>query len=154
MVKERKALKLVEGGSSSASEARARQRFARTRRDHASETAEDYVELIDDLTREHGEARLVDIARHLGITHVAVNRTVSRLQREGLVHTRPYRSIFLTDEGKNLANSIRERHQLVVRFLCALGVSTEQAMIDAEGIEHHVSEELLRAMQRFLDKKG
>jgi len=124
--------------------------FRQTRRDHASETAEDYVELIDDLTREHGEARMVDIAQSLGVTHVTVNRTVSRLQRDGLVQRRPYRAIFLTDAGKSLAAASRQRHQTVLRFLCALGVSQEQARIDAEGIEHHISDATREAMSRFL----
>jgi DtxR family manganese transport transcriptional regulator len=70
-----------------------------TRREHAHETAEDYVEAIADLTAAHGEARVVDLARRLGVTHVTVNRTLARLQREGYVTAQPYRAIFLTGPG-------------------------------------------------------
>ena len=125
-------------------------RFRRTREDHSRETAEDYVELIDGLIAETGEARSVDMAERLGISHVAVSKTIQRLQRDGLVTMQPYRSIFLTDKGKKLAASSRERHALVHDFLVALGVSEEVAEQDVEGIEHHVSEETLRAMQKFL----
>src|SRR5262245_15358270 len=52
----------------------------RTRRAHASEIAEDYVEMIADLIDGAGEARVVDLARGLGVSHVTVVRTVSRLQ--------------------------------------------------------------------------
>lgn len=128
-------------------------RFRRTREDHSRETAEDYVELIDALIAETGEARAVDMAERLGISHVAVSKTIQRLQREGLVTMQPYRSIFLTELGKKLAESSRERHALVHDFLVALGVPEDVAETDVEGIEHHVSEETLRAMREFLARR-
>jgi DtxR family manganese transport transcriptional regulator len=128
-------------------------RFQRTREDHSRETAEDYCELIDSLIEEVGEARAVDLADRLGISHVAVSKTVQRLQREGLVTSLPYRSIFLTEEGKKLAAKSKERHALVHDFLVALGVPDEVAESDAEGIEHHVSEQTLAAMRNFLQNR-
>ena len=125
-------------------------RFQRTRQDHSRETAEDYVELIDSLIREKGEARAVDLAERLGISHVSVSKTVQRLQREGLVTSQPYRSIFLTTEGSEMATAAQVRHELVRSFLLALGVGAEVAEADAEGIEHHVSDETLGAMRQFL----
>jgi DtxR family transcriptional regulator, manganese transport regulator len=121
-----------------------------TRRAHAQERAQDYVEAIADLIAEHGEARATDIAKSLGVSHVTVIRTVQRLQREGLVTTRPYRSIFLTDTGNTLAARAKARHEKVVAFLEALGVPPQAARIDAEGIEHHVGSETLAAMERYL----
>jgi DtxR family transcriptional regulator, manganese transport regulator len=128
-------------------------RFQRTREDHSRERAEDYVEMIDALIRETGEARAVDLAQRLGVSHVTVARTVQRLQREGLVNVQPYRSIFLTDRGSELAITSRARHDLVVQFLLAVGVGEDAANADAEGIEHHVSEETLAAMRVFLAKR-
>jgi DtxR family manganese transport transcriptional regulator len=124
----------------------------RTRADHSRELAEDYVELIDELIRLTGEARAVDIARRLGVTHVTVAKTVARLQRDGLVRSAPYRSIFLTDSGRKLAEKSRARHDVEVRFLQALGVPLADAETDAEGIEHHLSQATLRAMKRFVDQ--
>jgi DtxR family manganese transport transcriptional regulator len=124
-----------------------------TRQQHAQERAQDYVEAIADLIEATGEARAADLARRLGVSHVTVVRTVARLRRHGLVTTRPYRSIFLTDPGRVLAVKTRERHQLVVAFLEALGISPRAARADAEGIEHHVGEETLAAFQAFLEKK-
>lgn len=128
--------------------------YARTRKDHAEEIAEDYVELIDDLIREHGEARTVDIAERLGVSHVTVNKTVARLTREGLILKRPYRSVFLTDAGQALAQACRRRHEVVYTFLRAIGVPREEAQIDSEGIEHHISEKTLRAMGRFVEENS
>ena len=68
---------------------------------------------------------------------------VRRLQREDLVETRPYRSIFLTEAGKALAEASRERHRIVRDFLVTIGVPGAIAEEDAEGVEHHVSETTL-----------
>ena len=97
--------------------------FRRSRRDRAVETAQDYVEAIADLSAALGEARVVDLARRLGVTHVTVNRTLARLQKIGLVNTKPYRAIFLTDAGHKLAAECKQRHETVVAFLRSLGIS-------------------------------
>ena len=124
--------------------------FGRTRSDHRNEIAEDYVELIADLIDAVGEARAVDLASRLGVTAATVNNTITRLQRDGLVRSEPYRAIFLTEAGRALAERCRRRHRIVYRFLRLLGVSAEVARVDAEGIEHHVSAETLSALHRFV----
>lgn len=124
----------------------------RSRRDRADEVAQDYVEAIADLTVSLGEARVVDLARQLGVTHVTVNRTLARLQQAGYVNTKPYRAIFLTAAGQRLAKECKYRHHAVVAFLRFLGVSEKVAEMDAEGIEHHVSPETLAALQKFISK--
>jgi DtxR family manganese transport transcriptional regulator len=120
--------------------------FERIRRDHSLEIAEDYVELISDLIETNGEARLVDLASQLGVSRPTVNSTIARLQREGYVESKPYRSIFLTDKGREIAEWSRERHRIVLDFLLALGVGPGIAEADAEGMEHHVSAETLTLM--------
>ncbi len=123
---------------------------SKIRRDHSAEIAEDYVEIIAQLIASQGEARTVDIARRLGVSHVTVTKTLARLQREGLVRSEPYRSIFLTPAGAELARRSAGRHALVVQFLRMLGVDAASAEADAEGIEHHVSEATLSAIRRFV----
>jgi DtxR family manganese transport transcriptional regulator len=110
--------------------------------------------MIAELIDQTGEARLTDLARGLGVTHVTANHTIKRLQRDGLVTTQPYRSIFLTSDGKRLANESRHRHETIVRFLAALGVPEKIAESDAEGIEHHVSDETLASFVRYLRKSA
>jgi DtxR family manganese transport transcriptional regulator len=121
-----------------------------TRRKHSRETAEDYVEAIAELTDSIGEARAVDLARRLGVSHVTVIRTVARLQRDGYTSSQPYRAIFLTARGARLARQSRERHALVVDFLRSLGIPEAVVQEDAEGIEHHVSAKTLAAFRRHL----
>ena len=130
------------------------EKFERIRRAHQSEVAEDYVEMIAELIDETGEARSVDLAARFGVTSPTVNATIQRLQREGLVESRPYRSIFLTEAGSKLAKSCKERHQLVASFLQALGVDARQADADAEGMEHHISDETLAVFAKFLEAQA
>ncbi|WP_271598067.1 MULTISPECIES: iron dependent repressor, metal binding and dimerization domain protein [unclassified Bradyrhizobium] len=87
-----------------------------------------------------GEARATGIARRLGVSHPKAINTISRRKREGLAVGRPYRGIFLTDKGEALARRVHARHRLVLEMLLVLGVPRETAEVDAEGIEHHVSE--------------
>src|SRR6266446_9396343 len=126
-------------------------RFGKARSAQSSALLEDYVELIADLLASTGEARPTDIARRLGVSHATAIKTISRLKREGLATARPYRGVFLTAAGQELAARVRARHRLVVNVLVALGVPAEAAESDAEGIEHHVSETTLRAFGRFLN---
>ena len=103
------------------------ERFRRVRDAHLTELAEDYVELIADLIEQNGEARVVDLAGRLGVTNATVSNTIQRLQRDGFVTSKPYRSIFLTEKGQELASASRERHRVVREFLIALGVDAETA---------------------------
>ena len=123
--------------------------FKRMREAQRTEVAEDYVELIGDLIAMIGEARLTDLAEHLGVSQGTAAKVVQRLQREGLVESLPYRSIFLTEHGAQIAAMSRDRHRIVHDFLRMLGVSESAAEADAEGIEHHVSQETLAAFIRY-----
>ena len=129
-------------------------RFGKTRSAQSAALLEDYVELIADLLATGGEARPTDVARRFGVSHATAIKTISRLKREGLATGRPYRGVFLTQTGQALAERMRARHRLVVSLLVALGVPTEVAEADAEGIEHHVSEATLRAFAHFLQSPG
>ena len=127
-------------------------KFDRIRRAHQSEVAEDYVEMIADLITETGEARTVDLAARFGVTSPTVNAIIQRLQREYLVETLPYRSIFLTETGRALAKRARDRHRIVRDFLVSIGVAETIAEEDAEGIEHHVSPETLEVFAKIIEK--
>lgn len=125
---------------------------SRIRSDHATELAEDYVEAIAEVIEAKGACRAVDLARHFGVSHVTVNRTIGRMQRDGYVDTQPYAPIELTAKGKRIAKKSKERHEVVFQFLVAMGVSDGVAAVDAEGIEHHVSAETLQAMRDFISR--
>lgn len=121
----------------------------RTRRDHATETAEDYVEAIADAVDEKGCCRVVDLARRFAVSHVTVNRILARLDEAGLVRTQRYRPVVLTAQGAELAAESRRRHRIVFQFLLSLGIDPRTAAIDAEGMEHHVSPQTLARFEEL-----
>lgn len=125
-------------------------RFGKTRSAQSTAILEDYVELIADLLSRTGEARPTDIARRLGVSHATAIKTISRLKKAGLATSRPYRGVFLTEQGQALAERSHARHRLVVDLLRAVGVPSEAAEADAEGMEHHCSETTLKAFAQFL----
>jgi DtxR family transcriptional regulator, manganese transport regulator len=137
-----------------AAEPVAARRFGQAREARSSAMLEDYTELIADLIAAHGEARTTEIARRLGVTHPTATKAIARLKREGLATARPYRGVFLTAAGHEMAARVRARHRLVVAVLSALGVPAEAAEADAEGIEHYVSDATLEAFDRFLKQRG
>lgn len=128
--------------------------FPKVRRDHATETAEDYVEAIDSIGRAHGACRVADLARHMRVSHVTVVRTLERLVAAGLVAKDPYGPATLTASGARMARTSRDRHECVLAFLCAIGVPGHVAARDAEGLEHHASPATLEAMARFVATAG
>lgn len=126
----------------------------RVREAHAQEIAEDYVEAIAEVIADRGVCRVVDLTRRFGVSHVTVSRTVGRLVKQGLARTEPHQPIELTAKGRRLAESSRERHELVYRFLRAIGVAERVAAMDAEGIEHHVSPETLDRFRAVVEGDG
>jgi DtxR family transcriptional regulator, manganese transport regulator len=128
--------------------------FRQVREAHRRELIDDYVELISDLIHEVGEARQVDMAARLGVSQPTVAKMLKRLAGVGLIEQIPWRGVFLTPEGEKLAQETRERHQVVENFLLAIGVSQDTARRDAEGMEHHVSEETLERFRQFVLQAG
>ena len=126
--------------------------FKKVRDAHKSENTEDYLEIIADLLNVKGEARIVDIASKLDIAQATANKTIKRLQNQGFVKKEPYRSIFLTLKGQQVASISKKRHIIVLTFLKNLGLDIKTAEADAEGIEHHVSDKTLKKMEQFNKK--
>ena len=126
--------------------------FKKVRDAHRTENTEDYLEIIADLLNAKGEARIVDIANKLDIAQATANKTIQRLQNQGYVKKEPYRSIFLTLKGQEVASVSKKKHIIVLTFLKKLGLDLKTAEADAEGIEHHVSDKTLKKMEQFNKK--
>ena len=132
----------------------AQNRHQRTRTDHSTELTEDYVEAIAEIIAERSTCRVKELAKRFMVSHVTVTRTLSRLKKENLIKKQPYGPVFLTATGEKLAKQSKQRHDVVLQFLIAIGVNEKTAEIDAEGIEHHVSDETLTAMDRLANARG
>ena len=116
------------------------------------ESAEDYLETILILCEEHGSARSVDIASHLGVTKPSVSFAMKRLRENGYIHMGDDSRITLTETGDAIARRILERHRLLTNFLMRLGISEATAKLDACKLEHDLSDETFAAIQKHVEK--
>lgn len=124
--------------------------FSRTRADHAIEILEDYTEAIAEIEKENGGCRVMDLARYFGVSHVSVIQVLQRLESHHFIKAGTRKPIGLTDEGYSLASESAKRHRIVLNFLLKIGVSEKTAVIDSEGLEHHISPETLECMKNFI----
>ena len=123
--------------------------YSNIRNQNKNEILEDYVEAIQEISEIKGDVKNADLSIHFGVSQATINKNLKRLISSKLATSEPYRSIFLTDEGKKLAAISKEKHEIVYQFLIKLGVSKKTAQYDSEGIEHHVSDETLKLMKNY-----
>ena len=116
---------------------------------HAS--GENYLETILLLKREKGYVRSIDIATKMEYSKPSVSRAMGLLRENGYITMAPREGwIELTEKGQEVAERMYERHDLICRWLMALGVSEKTAEEDACRIEHDLSEETFEAIRRHL----
>ena len=128
---------------------KSKSQYSNIRNQNKNEILEDYVEAIQEISEIKGDVKNADLAIHFGVSQATINKNLKRLITSKLATSEPYRSIFLTNEGKKLAATSKEKHNIVYQFLIKLGVSKKIAQYDSEGIEHHVSDETLKLMKNF-----
>lgn len=120
-----------------------------------SQSAEDYLERIHELIEVKGYARVVDIASSLKVRQASVTAMVQKLGRAGFVKYEKYRGLILTEEGRDVARKIQNRHATLSRFFSLFGLDAETQRADIEGIEHHLSPatlEMLEDLARFFEE--
>ena len=117
---------------------------------HNNESAENYLETILILSKKRPVVRSVDIAEELGFKKSSVSVAMKHLRvKEHITVTREG-FIYLTDAGREIAEMIYERHELITRWLVALGVDEQIAAQDACKIEHDISRESFEAIKNFM----
>jgi len=110
-----------------------------------------HLTAIADLMTEYGYARVSDVARKLEITRGSASITLKGLKKRGLVTEDDRRFLGLSSEGRRIALSIQARRVVMKRLFCdVLGISPDQAEIDACKVEHLVSPETAERITRFL----
>lgn len=119
--------------------------------DELTKSLEDYLEMILVLQREQGSARVTDIAQKLNVKKPAVTNALKILSEKGLVLYSPYKEVYLTTEGKRLAEDLFNKHKIITKFFTdVLDVEPEKAEEDACKVEHIISDETFRKLQCFL----
>lgn len=116
----------------------------------SNESAENYLETILILSEKKPVVRSVDIAEELGFKKSSVSVAMKNLREKELITVRPEGYIYLTEEGKKIADMIYERHKLLSGWLMQAGVPEKIAVDDACRIEHVISPESFEAIKQTL----
>ena len=116
------------------------------------ESAEDYLERILILSQGNKEVRSIDIARDMGFSKPSVSIAMHKLFDNGYILISNSGLITLTEKGYEIANKVYERHTVISNALINIGVSKEQALIDACKIEHDISEETFNKLKEVMKK--
>lgn len=119
---------------------------------HLQESGEMYLETILRLSKERKEVRSIDVSEYMGFSKPSISRAIGLLKQGGYVNMDEDGFLTLTDAGKEVANKIYERHQVLTAGLIRLGVSREIAAADACKIEHDISDETFHAIKSHLNR--
>ena len=125
------------------------QNFVTTKNRKNVELFEDYVEAINEILIKKGSVKNEDLCKYFGVSNATVSKNIRRLIKEELVNSEKYKNIFLTKNGKTLAEKSNTRHEILYKFLIKLGVPNKIAEVDSEGMEHHISKETLNILKKF-----
>ncbi len=136
--------------TTSASKRTSARHHAQVRRQHEREIAQDYVEAIAETGGQGHPVRVTDLQKVFGVSHVTVIRTLKRLEEADLCFREESGAVALTGEGKEMARRSAERHRLIRDLLLHIGAPEAAAEADAEGMEHHLSPETMKALRAFL----
>lgn len=125
---------------------------------HLTMSNEDYLECLVRIEQEERPVegvRSVDVATRLNVSKASVNKAVTSLKAQGLVEQSHYGKILLTEEGREIGESIWYRHRLLRTFLTReLGVEYERADAEACKMEHALSEDTMARWLAYLEKQG
>lgn len=116
------------------------------------ESEEMYLETILVLSRENGQVRRIDIAGELDVSRPSVTTAIKSLRAKGYVHDDAFGNIYLTEDGRKLAETIYEKHHLLTRLLMHIGADPAEAENNACRMEHVVSDELTEIIRRFVEE--
>lgn len=111
---------------------------------------EDYLEVIAELVELKGYATTLDVSRYMNVSAPSVTKMLQRLDELGYLKYEKYRGINLTSKGNSLADTIRQKHGILLEFFEILGIAHETANEDAEGIEHHLNPKTIKQLRKFI----
>ncbi|MDX1596997.1 MAG: transcriptional regulator MntR [Nitrosopumilaceae archaeon] len=115
-----------------------------------SSRMEDYLEVISELVELKGYATTLDISRYMNVSPPSVTKMLRRLDENGYLEYEKYHGINLTNKGSKLAETIRQKHGILLEFFEILGISPDTANQDAEGIEHHLNPKTIKQLRKFI----
>ena len=117
-------------------------------------SGEDYLEAVLVLQKKKVMVRSVDLARHMGFSKPSISHAVGVLKNGGFLTVDEDGYFHLTEDGREVAEKIYERHQFFTEQLVAVGVDRETAERDACRIEHVISEEAFQKLKASVEKQS
>lgn len=117
-------------------------------------SGEDYLEAVLVLQKKKVMVRSVDLARHMGFSKPSISHAVGVLKNGGFLTVDEDGYFHLTEDGREVAEKIYERHQFFTEQLVAVGVDRETAERDACRIEHALSEEAFQKLKASVEKQS
>ncbi len=121
---------------------------------HSNESAENYLEAILILSQKLPVVRSIDIANYLGFSKPSVSVAMKNLRQKNLAEVNDAGFITLTEDGKQIAETIYERHTFFSEWLIDIGVDPEIAKEDACRLEHQISKESFDAIKQYIRKQN
>ncbi len=118
---------------------------------HLQESGEMYLETIYTLTQTKAAVRSIDVCESMGFSKPSVSRAIGLLKAGGFVAVDENGYLSLTEQGRAVAERTVERHTLLKTFFVRLGVEESTADADACKIEHHISDETMAALKKYLE---
>jgi DtxR family transcriptional regulator, Mn-dependent transcriptional regulator len=120
-----------------------------------SESNEMYLETIYILEDVHGHAHIADIAKRLGVTKPSVSKAMEQLKKEDLISQESYGPVNLTQKGKAISKEIYKRHHLITHYLKqSLNLDYDEASENACRMEHIITDVMLEAIEKFLEREN
>lgn len=113
------------------------------------ESSENYLEAILMIQKEKGEVRSIDIANKLNFSKASVSVAMKNLRNNGFISTDEKGFISLEPKGREIAEKVLEKHEVISGLLVTLGVDPEVASKDACRMEHVMSDESFEAIKKF-----
>ena len=111
------------------------------------ESAQDYLESILILSQDHEHVRATDICNYFGYARATVSVFLKQLKENGYVTVSEHNHIYLTEQGRAVAEEMYERHEFLSQLFIKIGVPEDIAKKDACRVEHYVSRETFEAMK-------
>ena len=122
----------------------------KTKKTSSTISEEDYLEVIAELVELKGYATTLDISRFMNVSPPSVTKMLQKLDEKKYLEYEKYHGINLTAIGKQVADTIRRKHSILLEFFEILNVGKDIANQDTEGLEHHLNDKTIRQLRKFI----
>ena len=122
----------------------------KTRKVSSTTREEDYLEVIAELVELKGYATTLDISRYMNVSPPSVTKMLQKLDEKKYIEYEKYHGINLTNNGRQVADSIRKKHSILLEFFEILNIGQEIANQDTEGLEHHLNPKTIKQLRKYI----